>query len=568
VSADPGTAAAAARAAAAVESSAGPLLELRGITKAFPGVLANDRVDLDLRRGEVHALLGENGAGKSTLINILSGMYHPDAGEIRFQGGPVAINSPRAAIELGIGTVYQHLTLVPTLSVLENLMLGSQGGTGRLDLGGSRARFEQLAGLLGVDFSPEARTGALALGQQQQVEIMKALWREGSRVLVLDEPTSMLTPQGYEELRRVLQNLTGEGLAVILITHKLHEAIELGDRVTVLRAGRKVGTLAPEDLRGRSEPELSARIVEMMFGEQAAELADAVEVEAAAGARARARARREHGAVALELRDLELAAEEDVVGLADVGLEVRGGEIVGIAGVDGNGQREVAEIAAGQRRPRRGQVLLFGEDVTRLGVRDRESRGVRYVTDDRLAEGTVGDLDVGMNAVLKRIGRAPFWRAGTERREEIDRFAAELVERFDVRTPSVRTRVATLSGGNVQKLLVAREFAGEPRVVIFNKPTHGLDVRTAEFVRDQIREAAADGLAALVISTEIEELIDLCDRIVVMSRGRVTGEVENGPGAEERIGALMVARGEGDAARADEGSARADGDPARAGSER
>src|SRR5918994_1953849 len=520
--------------------TAKPLVELRGITKAFPGVVANDRIDLDVHAGEVHALLGENGAGKSTLINILSGMYRPDAGEIRFQGQPVAIHSPRAAIELGIGTVYQHLTLVPTLSVLENLMLGSQGGTGRLDLEGARERFAELARVLGVHFEPGARTGGLALGQQQQVEIMKALWRQGSRVLILDEPTSMLTPQGYEELRSVLENLRAEGLSVILITHKLHEAIELGDRVTVLRAGRKVGSLAPGDLRGRSEEELSARIVEMMFGEEASELADAVEVEAAAGPRRRPR--RAAGPVALEVRGVALDGDAEGVGLRDLSLELRAGEIVGVAGVDGNGQRELAELIAGQRRPTAGEVLLFGEDVTRLTVRHRERRGLRYVTDDRLGEGTVADLDVATNAVLKRIGAAPFWRAGTERREEIDGFARGLVERFDVRTPSVHSRVATLSGGNVQKLLLARELAGEPRVAVFNKATHGLDVRTAEFVRDQIREGAGRGLAALVISTEIEELVDLCDRIVVMSRGRVTGEVKNAAGAEERIGALMVAR--------------------------
>jgi simple sugar transport system ATP-binding protein len=518
-----------------------PLCELRGITKAFPGVIANDRIDLDVHAGEVHALLGENGAGKSTLINILSGMYRPDAGEIRFQGQPVAIHSPRTAIELGVGTVYQHLTLVPTLSVLENLMLGSQGGTGRLDLGAARDRFTELARLLGVDFDPRARAGGLALGQQQQVEIMKALWREGSRVLILDEPTSMLTPQGYEELRSVLENLTAEGLAVILITHKLHEAIELGDRVTVLRAGRKVGSLAPGDLRGRSEEELSARIVEMMFGEEASELADAVEVEAAAGPRRLPR--RAPGPVALEVRGVALDGDAEGVGLRDLSLELRAGEIVGVAGVDGNGQRELAELIAGQRRPTAGEVLLFGEDVTRLGVRGRERRGLRYVTDDRLGEGTVAELDVAMNAVLKRIGTPPFWRAGTEQRDEIDRFARDLVERFDVRTPSVRARTATLSGGNLQKLLVARELSGEPRVVVFNKPTHGLDVRTAEFVRDQIRDGASNGHAALLISTEIEELVDLCDRIVVMSRGELTGEVENAAGVEERIGALMVARG-------------------------
>ena len=517
-----------------------PLCELRGITKVFPGVVANDGIDLKLYAGEVHALLGENGAGKSTLINILSGMYRPDAGESSFEGRPVEIDSPRAAIELGIGTVYQHLTLVPTLSVIENLMLGSQGGTGRLDLEGARERFAELARLLGVDFAPGARAGGLALGQQQQVEIMKALWRQGSRVLILDEPTSMLTPQGYEELRSVLRNLTAEGLAVILITHKLHEAIELGDRVTVLRAGRVVGSLAPAELRGRSEQELSARIVEMMFGEQASELADAVEVEATPVRRKLPS--RELGEVALAARGLVLDGDDDSVGLRDVGLELRAGEIVGVAGVDGNGQRELAELIAGQRSPRAGDVLLFGEDVTRLGVGERERRGLRYVTDDRIGEGIVADLDVGMNAVLKRIGRRPFWRAGTERRDEIDRFAEGLVEEFDIRTPDVRTRTATLSGGNVQKLLLARELAGEPRVTVFNKPTHGLDVRTAEFVRDQIREAAAAGLAALVISTEIEELVDLCDRIVVMSRGELTGEVENTAGVEERVGALMLAR--------------------------
>ena len=375
---------------------------------------------------------------------------------------------------------------------------------------------------------------------------MKALWREGSRLLILDEPTSMLTPQGYEELRRVLVNLKREGLAVILITHKLHEAIELGDRVTVLRAGRVVGSLAPGDLRGRSEAELSARIVEMMFGEEAAELADAVEVEATpCGAWL---PRRELGEVALaSLRGLALDGDEDAVGLRDVTVEVRAGEIVGVAGVDGNGQRELAELIAGQRSPRAGEVLLFGEDVTRLGVAERERRGLRYITDDRIGEGMVADLDVATNAVLKRIGR-PAVLARRHRAARRDRPLRRGPGRALQRAhPDVHTRLATLSGGNVQKLLLARELAGEPRVVVFNKPTHGLDVRTAEFVRDQIREAAAAGLAALVISTEIEELVDLCDRIVVISRGELTGEVENTPGVEERVGALMVARGGGTA---------------------
>ncbi len=259
-------------------------MELRGITKGFPGVLANDRIDLVLYPGEVHALLGENGAGKSTLINIIAGMYTPDAGTIAMNGERLAVESPRSAIERGIGTVYQHLTLVPTLSVIENLMLGSEGGVGTLDLEASRARFDQLAKLLDVDFGPDARAGALALGQQQKVEILKALWRPGSKVLILDEPTSMLTPQDYNELRGELQRLKGESLAIVLITHKLHEATELGDRVTVLRRGRVVGALAPEDMHERSDSDLSERIVRMMFGEEAEELAGAVEVSTDLGA--------------------------------------------------------------------------------------------------------------------------------------------------------------------------------------------------------------------------------------------------------------------------------------------
>lgn len=517
-----------------------PLCELRGITKAFPGVVANDNIDLDLYPGEVHALLGENGAGKSTLISIVSGMYAPDSGEIKFNGATVVIDSPRKAIDLGIGTVYQHLTLVPTLTVLENLMLGSRKGVGTLETTVARNRFEELARLLGAEVSPDAMTGSLSLGQQQQVEIMKALWKPGSRVLILDEPTSMLTPQGYEELRRELDHLKENGLAIVLITHKLHEAFELGDRVTVLRGGRRAGILSPDDLKANSEEDLASLTVDIMFGKQAAEFEDAVELEVAPAQVHRGK--RRLGEVALEVRDLGLDGEPDVTAVRGVGFSLRAGEILGIAGVDGNGQREVAQMIAGQRRPGQGTILMFGQDVARLGVRGRERLGLRYVTDDRLGEGTVTEFDVATNAVLKRIGTAPFWRAGAEQRDEIDRFAQGLVERFDVRTPGLRTRVGTLSGGNVQKLLLARELAGEPRIVLFNKPTHGLDLLTAEFVRRQIREGADAGIASLVISTELDELISLCDRILVMSRGEVTGEVENRDGVEERVGTLMTAR--------------------------
>jgi general nucleoside transport system ATP-binding protein len=519
------------------------LVELRGITKAFPGVVANDHVDLDVHAGEVHALLGENGAGKSTLISILAGMYRPDAGEIRIDGSPQEIDSPRTAIGLGIGTVYQHLTLVPTLSVLENLMLGIGSQRGRLDLTQARSRFEELAGVLGVTFDADATVGRLALGQRQQVEIMKALWRR-SRVLVLDEPTSMLTPQDYDELRRYLERLKADGLAIVLITHKLHEAIEMGDRVSVLRSGRKVGSIEPSDLKGRGEDELRGTIVTMMFGEETSEVASAVEIS---GGEAAPVERREHGGErearpVLSVRDVDLEGDTQEVGLKRVSLQLFAGQVTGIAGVDGNGQRELAEVLAGQRRPNRGTVLLGDEDVTHLGVAERQRRGVRYVTDDRMGEGTVAAFDVAMNSVLKRIGASPFWSHGRVNRREIERYANELVEAYDVRPPDVGVRIATLSGGNVQKLVLARELSFSPEIVIFNKPTYGLDVRTAEFVRGKITELAEQGAAALLISTEIDELVALCDRIAVMSRGAITGVVENEAGAEERVGELMVAR--------------------------
>jgi general nucleoside transport system ATP-binding protein len=518
------------------------LVELRGITKAFPGVVANDRIDLDVHAGEVHALLGENGAGKSTLISILAGMYRPDAGEIRIDGRSHEIDSPRVAIALGIGTVYQHLTLVPTLTVMENLLLGIGSHGGRLDLAGARSRFDELAEVLGVTFAPDAVVGRLALGQRQQVEIMKALWRR-SRVLVLDEPTSMLTPQDYDELRRYLERLKADGLAVVLITHKLHEAIEMGDRVSILRSGRKVGSIDPGEVRARNEDELRGAIVRMMFGDETPDVESAVEVS---GVEAVAAERREPasngGPVALTVRDVELAGEPQEVGLRGVSLELRAGEVTGIAGVDGNGQHELAEVMAGQRRPDRGRVLLGEDDVTRLGVAERQRRGLRYVTDDRMGEGTVAALDVAMNTVIKRIGEPPFWSRGRVNRAEIERFAKRLVEDYDVRPRDVNARIATLSGGNVQKLVLARELAFSPKVVVFNKPTYGLDVRTAEFVRSKITDLAAEGVAALLISTEIDELVALCDRIAVMSRGTIAGVVENEAGAEERVGELMVSR--------------------------
>jgi general nucleoside transport system ATP-binding protein len=516
-----------------------PIVELVGITKSFPGVLANDDVDLTLRRSEVHCLLGENGAGKSTLIGILSGLIRPDAGTIRIEGVETAISSPRRALELGIGTVHQHSTLIPALSVLENLMLGDSRGI-RLDRAAARRRLAELAAQLGVEIEPDTRAADLSLGHQQQVEIVKALWR-GSRVLILDEPTSMLTPQGVAELAKVLARLKEQGQAVIFITHKLHEALSLGDEISILRQGRLVGTIQREALRSKSQEELRAEIVRIMFGDEARAVADLAELqEELDNVEGTARVVAAEAETVLELQGVSSPAEGSELGVEDVSLGLREGEILGVAGVDGNGQRALAEVIAGQRRVSAGHIALYGGPVTRLNVAARQKLGLRYVTDDRLGEGIVGTLPVGLNLFLKRVGERPYWRHGRIQRAVVEGRAAELVREFDVRTPFVTTRAATLSGGNIQKVLLARELSFQPKVVVFHKPTYGLDVRTTATVRDLIRKLADDGGAALVISTDLDELLEICDRVAVLSRGRLVGVVPNGPGAAERVGELMV----------------------------
>jgi simple sugar transport system ATP-binding protein len=513
-----------------------PAVELIDISKSFPGVVANDRIRLTVMRGEVLCLLGENGAGKSTLMSILAGLHQPDSGRIRVAGEEVRIDSPGRGRELGIGMVYQHLSLIPTLTVLENLMLGSNAGF-VLDRDSARAHLRELAASLGVAVEPDARVGALALGQQQQIEIIKALWR-GSRVLVLDEPTSMLTPQGIAELQNVLLGLKASGLAIIFITHKLHEAIAIGDRVVVLKLGRVVGTLEPAELAAATPHELQQRIVGLMFGEQAEPASEIAELREE-GMTARRRRAISNEPV-LELIDASAEDLHGQYGMDHVSLRVNAGEIHGVGGVDGNGQRALAEAVAGQRALTGGAILLEGHSLAGLGVADRQRLGLRYVTDDRLGEGVVASYSVGLNIVLKRIGEAPFWRRGAIDRRRINSTARMLIEEFDIRTPHADTRIGALSGGNIQKTLLARELSFDPRAVVFHKPTHGLDVRTMAMVRERIRDLAERGIAIMVISTDLDELIDLCDRVAVLFEGRIAGTVEVGPGAEARIGELIL----------------------------
>jgi simple sugar transport system ATP-binding protein len=518
----------------------GPVIELTGISKAYPGVQANDDVSLSLRAGEVHCLLGENGAGKSTLIGILSGLVRPDRGRVKVDGAEVSIDSPRTALELGIGTVYQHSTLIPAMTVLENLMLGDTRQL-RLDAVGARQRLQEFATRLGVEVDPEARAADLALGAQQQVEIIKALWR-GSRVLILDEPTSMLTPQAFADLEQVLGKLKDEGQAIVFITHKLHEALSLGDRISVLRHGKLVGSIDERELASTPHEELRELLLRTMFGEETRSLGDVAELHEELPERERTTYVENESM--LELRSVSAAGVGAEMGIEDVSFMLALGEILGIAGIDGNGQRALAEVIAGQRSANAGQILLYDVQITKLTVAARQKLGLRYVTDDRLGEGIVSPLPVSLNLFLKRIGQQPFWRRGRIQRSVIDRRAKELVSEFDVRTPSVSTRAGTLSGGNIQKVILARELSFDPKVVVFHKPTYGLDVRTTSVVRTMISQLARDGGAALVISTDLDELLEICDRIAVLSRGRLVGVLDNGPGAAQRIGELMVGSAE------------------------
>ena len=512
------------------------LVELQGVTKTFRDVVAADAVDLNLRGGEVHCLLGENGAGKSTLMNVLAGVYVPDRGSVLLGGRPVRLTCPRDAIDLGIGMVRQHSNLVPTFTVLENLMLGAEGGI-RLRTSTAERMFADLSARLGVQIDHDVEAGRLALGQQQQVEIIKALWRE-PKVLILDEPTSMLSPQGIRDLERVLVELKRQGLAIVFITHKLHEAIDVADRVSVMRRGRVVDTIGPERLRSATRQEIQTEIVALMFPQDAASVAQLPELSEALSPSGQAPP--PTGPSLLEIDRVVVPGERGEVGIwRPLSLTVHAGEVVGVAGVDGSGQGPLAEAIAGQRPITAGDVRLSGRSLVHLDVRARQRLGLRYVTDDREGEGLVGPLPISLNLLLKRIGTAPCWRYGFVRQDHVEANARQLLSTFGIDV-DIRASAETLSGGTMQKTLLARELSFNPSVVVFNKPTHGLDVKTTVAVRAHIRELVQNGAAALVVSTDLEELLQLCDRIAVLADGSLAGVVANRPGAGREVGMLMV----------------------------
>jgi simple sugar transport system ATP-binding protein len=495
-----------------------PLLELRGITKRFPGVVANDRVDFDLRRGEVHALLGENGAGKSTLMNVLYGLYRPDEGEILLGGDPVRIASPHDAIARGIGMVHQHFMLIPVMTVAENIVLGSEPSTGPfLDKGSAEERVRAIADSLGFRIDPHARIESISVGQQQRVEILKALYRRAD-IIILDEPTAVLTPQEARELFQIVRLLVREGHSVIFITHKLNEVLEIADRITVLRRGQKVETL---ERAGATEETLA----KLMVGR---EVVLRVEKTSATP-----------GEPLLLVHDLHVADERGLPAVRGVSFEVRAGEIVGLAGVDGNGQTELIDAVCGLRRAESGRVIVAGEDVTRENARGALDAGIGHIPEDRHRRGLVLDFTLAENIALHDYAKPPDSRWGWLYPKRLIERARRLLKEFDVRGGEPETFASALSGGNQQKVVLAREISRDPRVLLAAQPTRGLDVGAIEFVHRRLIQERDEGRAILLVSFELDEVLSLSDRILVIYEGRIVGEYAPDV-SEQELGMAMT----------------------------
>ena len=496
------------------------VLEVRGITKKYPGVVANDGVDLDLREGEIHCLLGENGAGKSTLMNIIYGLSAPDSGEIRLRGKPISMRSPKDAIALGIGMVHQHFMLVPVFTVTENIMLGAEEVRGLvLDRRKVSARVRELSREYGLDVDPDARVEELPVGAQQRVEIIKALYRN-AQVLILDEPTAVLTPQEVDELLVVLKGLIKKGVSVLFITHKLREVLEVADRITIMRGGRVVASAKPEESDAQS---LAALMVgrDVTLQVEKGEATPTQEV--------------------LEVKDLSVEGRHPGMDeVRHVSFSVRAGEILGIAGVQGNGQTELIEALTGLRRPRGGHVSLLGRDITGATSRALINQGVSHVPEDRHRHGLVLSYSIADNLVLCTYNRAPFGTNGLRHDGRIDEYARECVRDFDVRTPNTQTAAGALSGGNQQKVIIARELGRALKLLIVNQPTRGVDVGSIERIHRELVAVRDKGAAVLLVSAELDEILALSDRIAVMYRGEIVGIVQADKVTRADLGCLMA----------------------------
>jgi general nucleoside transport system ATP-binding protein len=497
-----------------------PVVELRGIVKRFPGVVANDGADLDLERGEVHALLGENGAGKTTLMSVLSGIYRPDAGTVKLDGTEVVFRTPRHSLEAGIGMVHQHFHLVQPFTVAENVLLGAGGGF-RIARQSTEERVTQLAQTYGLKVDPEARIWQLSAGEQQRVEILKALLRE-ARILILDEPTAVLTPQEAERLFETLRRMAADGRTVVFITHKLDEVMAVADRITVLRAGRRVATTARDDTDKQA-------LASLMVGHEISARSERSEGTSGQGC--------------LSVRGLSALGDRGLQVLHDVSFEVNGGEILGLGGVSGNGQRELTEVLAGVRPHSSGVVEMDGVDLSSKSPGERIARGLAYVPEDRLGMGLVGSMDCVGNIMLKRSGDNDLTRGPFVDKGQAEKLTQRLVDSFEVQTPSIRAPVRLMSGGNIQKLLLARELSSRPKLLIASQPTAGLDVAAARAIHELLLEERARGVAILLVSEDLDELLSLADRILVLYEGRVMGIVAGAGAERSRLGLMMAGTG-------------------------
>ncbi len=507
---------------AASVRAAVPLLEMRGITKRFLGVVANDRVDFEVRAGEVHSLLGENGAGKSTLMRIAYGIYQPDEGAIRSRGTPVAVTSPAVAIEHGIGMIHQHFMLVPTLTVAENVSLGMPSPRPPLtDMDHVAERIQQLSTTYGLKVDPHAYVWQLSVGERQRVEIIKALFRDAS-VLILDEPTAVLTPQEVDDLFVVFRQMVADGRGLVFISHKIREVLALSDRITVLRDGRVVGTVLPADVGQRD-------LAHMMVGR------DVNLTERHPGATP--------GEMRLSVRNLRVVGDRGNEAVRGLDLDVRAGEIVGIAGVSGNGQRELAEAMAGLRAVTSGSIRLGDVELAGRGPSEAREAGLAYVPEERMRDGVIGDFTVSDNLMLIDHRASRYSRLGFLRSRTIARHCRELVSAFSVRTPGLETPARNLSGGNIQKLILARELSGKPRVLLVAQPTRGVDIGAAEYIHSRLIHQRDQGTAVLIISEDLDEVLALADRILVMYEGAIVGQAEPRTVARDQLGLMMAGIG-------------------------
>lgn len=497
-----------------------PILELKGITKSFPGVLANDKIDLTLNKGEIHALLGENGAGKSTLMNILYGLYDPDEGEIFVNGEKITVSSPRDAIARGIGMVHQHFMLVPVFTVTENVMLGdetTQAG-GFLDRKTPAARIREISDEYSLEVNPDSYVRDLPVGVQQRVEIIKLLYREAD-ILILDEPTAVLTPQEVDELFTIMRSLVDSGKSIIFITHKLREVLTFADRITVIRSGKVIGTTTPKEA---DQNDLAAmmvgRDVSLDVDKNPPDLKDKV----------------------LEVENLVVLDDLNNVAVKNVSFDVRGGEILGIAGVQGNGQTELVKAITGLSHPKRGKLDLMGQDISRATPRMITEIGSAHIPEDRQQDGLVLTATLADNMVLNTYYLEPFAKNVIIQEDKVLQNAEKIIENFDVRTPSALIPVGSLSGGNQQKVIVGREFSRSIKFLVASQPTRGLDVGSIEYIHTRLLEKREDGCAILLVSTELDEVMKLSDRIAVMFEGEVIAIVDAEGATKEQIGLLMA----------------------------